>query len=182
MSNTVPHRSRIGGFATGAFTVSAAAWLVVQAVGTPTVSWWKALVVPGFVVAIPLLATAMWRADLRTWRRIRLFPPGSWRPWAVGVLALFAVLGLARSFDGRLNVVHQDGGYFFSNHGDLTPATLRDWQRSEASLAGLFASMALLFNGLAALTLTQVRRSGGATAPRFRPPRHWSTGLRRTRG
>ena len=178
MSNVIPHRSSAGVFATGAFAVSVAAWLVVQAVGTPTIGWWKPLVIPGVVVAIPLFGLAIWRAYGHSGRRIRLFRPGGWRPWAVAVLAVAAVIGVRRAAGGPLNVVHQDGGYFFSDHGLLRPATLRDWQRSEASMAMLFSSMALLFDGIAALTLTQVRNSGGATAPRFRPP----TEFRRRRG
>lgn len=178
MTNAVPRRSRLGVFATGAFAVSAVTWLVVQVVGTPTVGWWKALVVPGFVIGIPLFGTVVWRTRRRPGRLTHFFPRGSRRPLAIVLLAVVAAIGFSRSFGGPLNVVQQDGGYFFSNHGDLTPATLRDFQESEASQAGLFASFALLFNGIGALTLTQIRPSGGATAPRFRP----TTGRRPPRG
>lgn len=77
-----------------------------------------------------------------------------WR--GIAAIALIAVsFFLAFSNDGPANPVQRDGKYYDDQHGQLIEITEQQWHDGLVGQSRLFATLAMLFNGLAALGLTE---------------------------
>jgi len=130
--------------------------------GEPTLPWWKAIVVPAFLVGLPSFAVFVFEVatspnkPVRKQSLVTTFP--GWRGLAAAA-TIAAAFVFAFSHSGAANPEQHGDKYYDNQHGELIEISEREALDGMVGQSRLFAGLALAFNALPALYFTRPDRN-----------------------